>query len=296
MNSPQNRRAVAPLPFRALARALIVAAVVSPAAGEAGASAKRGYSLFHATPDSLLRDLSADRPDLTESPYTVDAGRIQIESDLVRYSRDEDAGVRTETWSPLTLNFKLGIDPATDFQVVVEWRRFVRVRGPGNAPAEERRGFGDLVFRLKRNLFGNDEGTVAAALLPFISVPTSTHGVGDESIGAGVALPVGVDLGSGWGLGLMGEVDQIEDGDQDGRHIEWIATATTGRALFGPLGGFIEFAATFRPANEGAWIGTADAGVTYSLSRSAQLDAGFYAGVSDAADDMTFFLGLTARR
>jgi hypothetical protein len=270
--------------------------ILSPATGEAGASAKRGYSLFHATPDSLLRNLSADRPDLTESPYTVDAGRIQIETDLVRYSRDEDAGVRTETWSPLSLNFKLGLDAATDFQIVTEWRRFERVSGPGNAPSLERQGFGDLIIRLKRNLFGNDEGRVAAALLPFLSVPTSTNGVGDTSVGAGVALPVAVDLGAGWDLGLMGEVDQIEDGDQDGRHLEWITTATTGHALFGPFGGFVEFAANFRPAGEGAWIGTADAGVTCPLSRNTQLDAGVYAGVSDAADDMTFFLGLTARR
>ena len=137
---------------------------------------------------------------------------------------------------------------------------------------------------------------MAVALLPFISVPTSTNGVGDESIGAGIALPVGVDLGTGWSLGLMGQLDQLEDGDEDGRHFECTGTATVGRALFGPLGGFVEFAATLRPAREGAWIGTADAGITYSLSPNAQLDAGTYIGVSDAADDMTFFLGLTARR
>jgi hypothetical protein len=296
MNPFLRHRAPAPGRLGAFAGTLIAMFILSPGPGEAAVSAKRGYSIFHATPDSLLRDLSADRPDLTESPYTVDAGRIQIETDLVRYSRDEDAGVRTETWSPLTLNFKLGLDNATDFQIVSEWRRFERVTGPGAGPPLERRGFGDLVFRLKRNLFGNDEGSVAAALLPFVSVPTSTHGVGDTSIGAGIALPVAVDLGTGWSLGLMGEVDQLEDGDEDGRHLEWIATATTGRALFGSLGGFVEFAATFRPAEEGAWIGTADAGVTYSLSRNVQLDGGVYAGVSDAADDMTFFLGLTARR
>ncbi len=276
MNPRLNRRTAPLSPLRALALALIVMFVLSPGSGEA-------------------RDLSADRPDLTESPYTVDAGRIQIESDVIRYSRDEDAGARTETWSPLTLNLKLGLDASTDFQVVTEWRRFERVTGPG-AESLERRGFGDVVFRLKRNLFGNDEGRVAVALLPFISVPTSTNGVGDESIGAGIALPVAVDLGTGWSLGLMGQVDQLEDGDQEGRHFEYTGTATAGRALFGPLGWFVEFAATLRPAREGAWIGTADAGITYSLSPNTQLDAGTYVGVSDAADDITFFLGLTARR
>lgn len=277
MNPRLNRRTAALSPLRALALALIVMFVLSPSSGEA-------------------RDLSADRPDLTESPYTVDAGRVQIESDVIRYSRDEDAGVQTETWLPLTLNLKLGLDGSTDFQLVTEWCRFERVTGPGATPSVERRGFGDMVFRLKRNLFGNDEGRVAVALLPFISVPTSTNGVGDESISAGIALPVAVDLGTGWSLGLMGEVDQLEDGDEDGRHLEYTGTATAGRALFGPLGWFVEFAATLRPAREGVWIGTADAGITYSLSQNTQLDGGTYVGVSDAADDITFFLGLTVRR
>ena len=70
----------------------------------------------------------------------------------------------------------------------------------------------------------------------------------------------------------------------------------TGRAIVGPRGGFVEFAATFRPASEGEWIGTADGGVTYPISKNSQLDAGVYSGVSDYADDVTFFLGLTARR
>ena len=47
------------------------------------ASDKSKYHLFHPTPDRLLRDLSTDRPDLTESPYTVDAGHFQIETDFV---------------------------------------------------------------------------------------------------------------------------------------------------------------------------------------------------------------------
>jgi hypothetical protein len=282
---------------RAWVRALIAFFLVSRAGAEAevAAASKRGYHLFHPAPDSLLRDLSADRPDLTESPYTVDPGRMQVETDLVRFSRDDAEGVRTETWTPLTLNLKLGLDHATDIQLVTEWHRFERMSAPGQ-PTQKREGFGDLVLRLKRNLVGNDEGIVSVALLPFVSFPTSTHGLGESSLGGGLALPVAADLGSGWGLGLMGEGDSVEDGDGDGRHLEWVATATTGHAIAGSLAGFIELAATFRPAEEGDWIGTVDGGLTYSVSRNAQLDAGVYSGISEDADDMTLFLGLTLRR
>jgi len=42
---------------------------------------KRRYNLFHPTPDALLREMATDRPDKTESAYSVDAGHYQIEMD-----------------------------------------------------------------------------------------------------------------------------------------------------------------------------------------------------------------------
>ena len=35
-----------------------------------------------------MREMSTDRPDKTESPYTVDAGHFQIEWDLFNFERD----------------------------------------------------------------------------------------------------------------------------------------------------------------------------------------------------------------
>ena len=50
---------------------------------------KTQYHLFNPTPNNLLRDLSPDRPDATESPITVDAGRYQVETSLFDYRRDQ---------------------------------------------------------------------------------------------------------------------------------------------------------------------------------------------------------------
>src|SRR3712207_4619233 len=75
--------------------------------------AKSGYHLFNPTPRALMREMSTDRPDKTESAYTVDAGHFQVEADVVAYGRDwrtaEAGEPDAETWSFATTNLKLGL-------------------------------------------------------------------------------------------------------------------------------------------------------------------------------------------
>ena len=63
----------------------LVAAAISPVPD------KSSHTLFNPTPDTLMREMSTDRPDASESPYTVDAGHYQMESDLIARTRDHDA-------------------------------------------------------------------------------------------------------------------------------------------------------------------------------------------------------------
>jgi hypothetical protein len=43
---------------------------------------KSDYSLFNPTPEADLRSFSTDRPPKANSPYTVDAGHFQYETDI----------------------------------------------------------------------------------------------------------------------------------------------------------------------------------------------------------------------
>ena len=62
--------------------AVAVAGLAGPVgAGEDAPADKSVYHLFHPTPFALMRELNTDRPDKTESPFTVDAGHYQIELD-----------------------------------------------------------------------------------------------------------------------------------------------------------------------------------------------------------------------
>jgi hypothetical protein len=45
-----------------------------------------------------LREMSTDRPDKTESPYTVDAGHFQFEADLVSFGYSAKMGLLPIGW------------------------------------------------------------------------------------------------------------------------------------------------------------------------------------------------------
>ncbi len=55
--------------------------------GGALADDKSGYTLLNPTPRNLMREMTTDRPDITEVPFTVDAGHFQTESTLFGYIR-----------------------------------------------------------------------------------------------------------------------------------------------------------------------------------------------------------------
>lgn len=256
-------------------------------------SDKRGYHLFNPTPRNLMRELSTDRPDKTESPYTVDAGHFQIESDLVTYVYDREGDIRLDDWTAAGLNLKAGLLSWMDLQVVIESYRHVRVRENGTVFRAS--GFGDTTVRLKMNLWGNDGGTTAFALMPFVKFPTASEGLGNDAVEGGLILPLAISLPADWDMGLMFEVDFNEDADERDHHAEFIQTITFSRDIVGKLGGYIEFFSQVSEEAGSDWIATVDFGFTYAVSDDIQLDTGLNIGVTDAADDLNPFVGLTLR-
>ncbi len=75
----------APLPF-SLACMLSMAPAFAAETGPA--PDKSTYTIFNPTPPALMREFNTDRPDKTESPYTVDAGHFQTETDWITWLHD----------------------------------------------------------------------------------------------------------------------------------------------------------------------------------------------------------------
>jgi hypothetical protein len=243
--------------------------------------------------------LSTDRPDKTESPYTVDAGHFQFEMDVFSYAsdRDDSAGndLRTRTLAIAPINLKVGLTPNVDLQVVVDTYNRVRVADRVANTVNRQSGFGDITTRLKINCWGNDGGKTAFAVMPFFKFPTNQDGLGNDSIEGGIIAPLAVELSGGWGLGLMTEVDFLRDSADDGYEVSFINSITFSHDIAGALGGYIEFFTEISTEDDSDWIGTLDLGLTYGLSDNVQLDAGVNLGVTDSADDFNPFLGVSWR-
>lgn len=243
----------------------------------------------------VARELSTDRPDKTESPYTVPNGRIQIEMDFANYIRDHGDDVRVETIGAVPFNLKLGIDDGTDLQLVIApyiHRTATDSRSGARTTTE---GFGDVTVRLKRNLWGDNGGTTAFALMPYVTLPTSRAGLGTGKVDFGLIAPLAIKLSNAIDLGLMTEIDAAEDSGGRGRNVSFVNSATLGFSLTERLGLYTELFTEMLTGWGERWIVTGDLGVTYAIGTDTQVDAGVNLGLNDAADDAAIFVGLSRR-
>ncbi len=266
-------------------------------AAQQAASNKAAYHLLNPAPVALMREMSTDRPDKTESPYTVDAGHVQVEMSVLDYSYDhhnpDEPLTRTDTLSVTPTNFKIGLLNNADLQVVLNPYVHERTRDDGiNAT---KKGFGDMQTRLKVNIWGNDEGNTALGVMPFVKIPTNRDNLGNDDTEGGVIVPLAVALPYEWNMGLMAEVDFNKNGSDDNYHTEYIHSITFGHAIVGDLSGYIEFFSNTSTEEDVKWVATVDTGLTYAVSKNIQLDMGVNIGVTAAADDANPFLGLSMR-
>jgi hypothetical protein len=159
----------------------------------------------------------------------------------------------------------------------------------------ENRGFGDVIPRLKVNLWGNDGGTTALAVMPYVKLPTNTDDVGNNSVEGGLIVPLAISLPQEVNLGLMTQLDIMRDESGSGHHAEFVNTITLSRGIIGELSGFVEFYSSVSTESDSEWVGTFDFGFTYMLTEDIQLDAGAYVGLTRSADDINPFLGVSWR-
>ncbi len=227
------------------------------------------------------REMSTDRPDTTESPITVPAGMFQLETSFLDYSRD--AG--DETWAFGLVNFKAGLSRNTDLQLVFDtWTR--------ERSDETRSGFSDVTLRLKQNLWGNDGGTTALALMPYVKIPTGTEMSNGEWEG-GLIVPLGINLSDRLYLGLMAEMDIVHDEDEGRHDLEWLHSATLGFGLTDKLGMYIELVGI--AGTQTNYQALFDAGLTLAVTDNLIFDAGVRVGLNDAAENFGVFTGMSIR-
>jgi hypothetical protein len=279
---------------------LAVQVVASASAQETNSAPpdKSGYNLFNPTPDEYMREISPDRPDKTDSPFTVDAGHFQLEMDFVNYTYDspnsQHGNTQSDEYQIAPMNLKVGIFNNTDFQVVLSPWQWQRTESGNLGTVGHQSGFGDTTLRVKQNLTGNDGGFFALALIPFVTLPTSQDNVGAGSVEGGLGIPYAFDVPN-WDVGFQTTFNYDRNNVGNGYHTEFDNSVSIGHAIIGPLEYHVEFFSGVSTEQNSEWVGTVDTWFTYQVNQNLIFDSGVYIGVTPAADNWHPWVGMTWR-
>lgn len=277
------------MPTLRLLPALMFSATVLAAENAADKSA---YTLFNPTPAERMRAMNTDRPDTTESPFTVDAGHFQVEASLVDYTRDKSAGVTTRTLAFGSMNLKAGLLNNTDIQFIFDSYADTRTSGAGFANTAN--GISDLTIRLKQNLWGNEGDTKTAfAIMPYLKAPTGSNELSNGKYEGGFITPLTYAASDRVSLSTMIEADVVWDGAKYG--VDWLHSLSCGISLTDATGIYIEYAGIQGSGPSGNYRAYGDFGVTHALNASVVLDAGVRLGLNARAEDFGAFAGISYR-
>ncbi|HEX8326298.1 MAG TPA: transporter [Hymenobacter sp.] len=274
-----------------------------PAAGWAQQAPKKPipydsahFSWRKPVPRNRLRELQPDRPGVTESPFTVDAGHAQLEMDLLRLVNNGSKNTEREReWKYAYTLFKLGLSRRTDLQLEVPLYKVAKQRPAEASDWQQRQaGFGDVTLRVKHNFVGDDqEGKFAMAVIGFARLPTGGR-VGGGGMEYGLVLPTDLELSDNANLEVQLETDLNYD-REEGRRFVRLMPSVAVEYDFTEKVGLIGEAVGQWNTQQRRWQASLNFAPIFKVTKNLQLDAGTHLAMNRLSDH-EYFVGFTVRR
>jgi len=274
--------------------------VVNPAWGQAPAHTSpydsAHFSWRKPVPRNRLRELQPDRPGITESPFTVDAGHLQVEMDALRLiNGGTDNEDRTREWHAAYTMLKLGLSRRTDVQLEMPLYSVVRQRPQGSDDWQERHaGFGDVTLRVKHNFVGDDQlGKFAMAVIGYARLPTGGQ-VGTGAVEYGLVLPIDVELSDKLNFEAQVESEIDYDREQARRYLNMVPSMALEYDFTHKLGLLAEGVAQWN-TEQRRWQASVNVAPIIKVNDNLQLDFGTHLALNRLSD-REYFVGFTVRR
>jgi hypothetical protein len=235
------------------------------------------------------RPLTTDRPDATDSPYTIEPGHVQLEMDFASWTKASVAGARLTETDLVPFNLRFGIESDLELAIMAQPYRRDNASFPAG-PGAKQYGFGDMIARVKLNLLGNDSGDFGLGAIADLKLPTGSGGIGNGKFEGGMAVPFASKLAGGWTGGAMTAFDFVYDGG--GYQLAWRNSATFSHEIGPETSGFLELASE---TGVGTHVATFDTGISHQVGKNTEFDVGVNLGLSRAAPDVRLFAGMAHR-
>ncbi|WP_237480715.1 transporter [Lichenibacterium dinghuense] len=258
---------------------------------------KSGYFLFNPTPDGALRSFATDRPLNAFTPYTVDAGRYQVESDILLFGQSSDRTTTTHSLQALDPEVRVGLTRFLEFDVVTAGLQADRTTSDRTGRTLSRdTGTGAVTLRARYNVVGDDAGPYAFTLIPFVAVPSGDRHFGNQRVEGGVVAPLGLSLPYEFTLILQTQVQAVHNAS-GAAYASFTDVAYLQHAIPGvkDLSGVVEFTATNNGDRHTADTYTFDTALAYLVDENTQLDLSAFVGLNRAAPDFQIASGIVHR-
>ena len=259
-------------------------------------SDKSQYTLFDPVPTDQMRDFNTDRPPKANVPYTVDAGHFQYETDIINFADQWRGSAPGYTLLAPNPTLKEGLTNNIDLEANIAPLVGVRSFDSNSNTFSTVWGNGDLFVRAKVNIWGNDGGNSAMALIPYVKAPTATPGIGNGAVEYGVIAPFAFNLPNNFTLLFNSEFDALKDSADNGRHANYINLVTLGHPLVKDVTLYVEFWSDYNndPAQHTTQL-SFDTAIAWMVRPNLQLDFGVDVGLNSATPNLQVFTGLSQR-
>lgn len=237
--------------------------------------------------------LCTDRPTKATAACTVPKGMVQLETDLVNWTKFNFDGVRTDTILNTNPLLKYGLTDSTDIEASITPYETIGTRD--STGSNTIHGVGDVYLRLKQRLTPSD-AKAQFALEPFVKIPTAKLGIGNRKVEGGLVGTGVFTLPGGFSLTVTPEIDDLENSNFDGHHAQLVGAFNVGKTLSSRLTVNAELwtAQNYDPTGHNHQY-SADFAVAYLASPLLQLDAGTNIGLNRFTPDVQAYVGVSTR-
>lgn len=219
---------------------------------------------------------------ITESPVTVAPGRFLLEMDAISLTLDRADGAKYTAFGAASTFLSTGLAQHWDIQLGAEL--FISQKYEDGSFRERRSGIGDVYLRTKWRFLDDPESGSAAAVIPFVKIPTNSGRVGNRSVEGGLIVPWSIQLIGGLDFAAMVEVDFLRNDADDGYDTHGYASASLTRSVTKRVALYAE-AAVGKSSGAGPAEGVVGGGVTVAFSGNSWWDVAVYRGISRGAAD-----------
>lgn len=212
------------------------------------------------------------RAQVTEVPETIAPGHVLMRMDALSLGMDPDSAEPNQ-YRALAVGTALvsaGLTDTFDFEAGAQL--FLRNTYATGGSDHTDSGIGDVSLRTKWTFWSDPSTGEAAAVIPYVLVPTNSSAVGNNYTQGGIIIPWSMKVPAGFKAGAMVEWDELRNVANTRYDTRWFASAYAQWSFRDTLGIYGEATASASTEGAASDIGTVGAGATLNVSGNFQWD------------------------